>query len=590
MTPSTAATATDRRRVAPTPAGGVISQPTETSEPAERLAAARLPIPALDASAKTVRRHEPPGGHVAGKRSDRSDPRADLAPARPPSLPSASPFDPSRQLSPSAAPDPQPSTPVDRRAAPLVPAKRRPSGPRTSLPDRSRRIGSRPSPHRRPAPGRLPSRIGSARSLLLALLVALATASTPAPILVANAQPAIEAPALSVASNDAVPTFPDGIRFSLVATSPVPIERVELLYAAAGQETLNLSTPAYTPGTEIDLTHDLDLRGDLPPGVDLVYRWRLLDTDGAAIETEPQTVLWSDDRFDWNPLPGERVTVYAYAGDPEFNQAVLETAERTLDRLETDYDARQTDPIRLWVYASGDDFAGALRPNTEPWIAGASYPALDLILAVLPNTNAAEIGRVVPHEISHVLLHQATRNPFNRPPNWLDEGLATYAQEVADPSYPALVRAAAADGRLESVRTLNAQFPYDGGAAQLAYAQSLSVVEFIVETHGSDGMARLIAVFRDGVSYDDAVRQALGVSLDGLDRAWRASLDAQPRVPDAALATDRPDEGGGLGIPEATLLASGAVFMALAAVLAIVAGTVALRRGRLPPDPLDADA
>lgn len=432
------------------------------------------------------------------------------------------------------------------------------------------------------------------RRVLVALLVALALSGSPvAPAPTAAAQAVAAAPYLSVVRDEALPDFPDGVAFSLVATSPTPIERVELLYAAAGQETLNLVTPDHTPGTEIDIAHALDLRGALPPGVDLTYRWRLVDAAGDATETEPRTFLWGDDRFDWTPLAGARVTVYAYAGDPGFNRAILETAERTVDRLETSYGARQSEPIRMWVYDSGDDFGGALRPNTEPWIAGASYPALDLILAVLPADDAGEIGRLVPHEISHVLLHQATENPFNEPPTWLDEGLATVAQEVADPAYPSLVRAAAKEGRLEPVRTLNAQFPYDADTARLAYAQSQGLVEFIQDTYGPDGLARLIAVFRDGVSYDQAVRQALGVSLDQLDRAWRDSLDAAPYDPAAARAARdaAADDPGGLGVPEATLLASGGIVMGLAAILALVAGSVALARARrLPPDPFDADA
>ena len=144
----------------------------------------------------------------------------------------------------------------------------------------------------------------------------------------------------------------------------------------------------------------------------------------------------------------------------------------------------------------------------------------------------------------------------------------------------ALLRDAAADGRLASLRALNASFPYDTEEARLAYAQSLSVVDYILDTYGTAGMARLIAVFREGISYDDAVRRALGLSLDELDRRWRADLAAQTG-----------DLAAGLDTSQATLLASGAFFMAIAALLALLAGARSfLRARRLPPDPLDAEA
>ena len=72
-------------------------------------------------------------------------------------------------------------------------------------------------------------------------------------------------------------------------------------------------------------------------------------------------------------------------------------------------------------------------------------PALHVIMAVLPPGNYDEVGRVVPHEISHQVLHQATDNPFSRPPQWLNEGLAVYWQE----SWPRPLLLVRAGARLE---------------------------------------------------------------------------------------------------------------------------------------------
>lgn len=426
--------------------------------------------------------------------------------------------------------------------------------------------------------------IGERRScrplrLMVLLLFAAGVVLLPA---AAVGQQAPASPGLTVAENDADSHFPDGVTFSLTATATDPIARVELLYAAAGDETLQMAMPTFSPDRDIAVEQEIDLRAaSLPPGIDVTYRWRLIDGAGGAVETEPRTLLWADDRFDWSEAAGERVTVHAYTGDPIFEQAVLETAERTIDRLELRFGVRWDDPIRIWVYDSMADLAGALRPNTEPWVAGASYPEHGLILAVLPVANAGEIGRVVPHEISHQLLHRATANPFNEPPTWLNEGLAVHAQEGGDQGYPALVAEAATEGRLESIAVLNAPFPYDQDAARLAYAQSLSIVTFILDTYGADGMARLIGVHREGVTADQAVRRALGVSLVELDRRWRANLPVAAETRRAATNLgQRSDEGDELGTERAIALASGALVMGGAAILATVAGALAFVRSR----------
>ncbi|MBA3413728.1 MAG: hypothetical protein H0U10_00690 [Chloroflexia bacterium] len=412
---------------------------------------------------------------------------------------------------------------------------------------------------------------------LLALLPALAAPAALARQAVAEAE--------VVVAESATAAFPDGIDFSVEASSPDGIAEAELLWRPALEETLTLGLPEVVPGPTVDLDHRVELRaGALPPGLDVHYRWRFTDADGAVLETPERTVLWADDRFDWRPLGDCLVTVYAYSGDDEFQADVLASAEATIERLNRRFGAELTDGVRIWVYDSGDDLTGALAPNSEPWIAGAAYPWFGLIQAVLPTGDRDELARVIPHEISHLVLYQATRNPFNGPPAWLDEGLATLAQGTGQAALWERVADAAEAGELDRLRSLNGQFPYDPDGALLAYAESLSVVRYIVDTYGETGLSKLIAVFAEGVSYDEAVERALGISLDELDEAWRAAAPAQAERELAALGgtTGR----GGLGEFEGFLLASGSLVMGVVALVALVAGARAFGRARrLRPEP-----
>ena len=87
---------------------------------------------------------------------------------------------------------------------------------------------------------------------------------------------------------------------------------------------------------------------------------------------------------------------------------------------------------------------------------------------------------MVPHEISHLMLNQATWNPFNSPPNWLDEGLAVYLQETQESRFRQILDDAVDDGQLIPVRALNSSFPLDPDQARLVelrYFGGLSVEE-----------------------------------------------------------------------------------------------------------------
>jgi hypothetical protein len=360
--------------------------------------------------------------------------------------------------------------------------------------------------------------------VVVALLVATIAGGLAA---VANRQSAT-ANSVVVSTDVARPDFPDAITFELVAETEAVTERVELLYSLAHEEKLHLATPEFEPSSAVNVMYSLDMTTKgIPAGIDITYRWRLVGGDGSAFETQPAGILWEDDRFEWDEVSTDQVTVYAYNNDNEFNREILDTAQRTVDKLEAEFGINLSTPIRIWAYESIDDFEAARLANTETWSAALAYPELNVVLAVLPAGNSYEVGRVVPHEISHQVLHQATMNPFNHLPTWLDEGLAVMNQETGKDNMSEIVRAAAAEGRLFSIRALNSGFPYDSDEARLAYAESLSVVTFIIDLFGADKMAAYLAAYKEGLSHDDAARKGLGVDLDELDRLWKESLGYQ---------------------------------------------------------------
>jgi len=55
------------------------------------------------------------------------------------------------------------------------------------------------------------------------------------------------------------------------------------------------------------------------------------------------------------------------------------------------------------------------------------------------------------------------------------------------------------------------------------------VVEFLLKTYGKEKMAELVAVFKEGAAYDDALMKVYGFDQDGLDAQWRESLGLPSR-------------------------------------------------------------
>ena len=341
--------------------------------------------------------------------------------------------------------------------------------------------------------------------------------------------PAAAQEAVTFAQSEVAPDFPRQIEFRLTAqTTGAEITDVRLYYGHIQEPPRTQARPTFTPGRQVTATFTLNVREHfLPPGSEIEYFWAVRDATGARYESARQRFTYVDGRYRWRSQTRGLVTLHWYSGGDDFARDVLATAERTLDRLKAQAGVEPTLPINIYVYGSNADFAASLPPNSAEWIGGQAYPELNLIIAgVRPDAGAGrEIRRMVPHELSHIVLHQATHNPYNGPPTWLDEGLAVYNQETPDARFPPLIREAARKNALIPLRALNASFPLDPSEAVLSYAQSGAIVEFVIKQFGPEKSAALVAIFREGVSYDEAVQRTLGVTTEELDAQWRASLN-----------------------------------------------------------------
>jgi len=321
--------------------------------------------------------------------------------------------------------------------------------------------------------------------------------------------------------------FGRALTFEVIVESSAAIEEAELYWRPEGDPEMSAAYPEIEPGRQVEIDHQVDLSFEyLPPGIDILYFWRVIDSDGNATDSKEQALFYMDDGPNWESLTNGLVTVWWYSGDQSFANELLGAANRTIETLAGRFDVTADEPIRIVIYGNDDDFMQALPPNSADWIGGQAHPALNLIVAqVRPGAGAErEIGRMIPHEVSHLILHQATENPWNSPPNWLDEGLAVYNQETPDSDLPEILDDAVDDGRLIPVRALGSSFPLDPEQAYLSYAESHSIATFIIEELGEGEMAELIAVFREEVSYDEAVEHALGMSVEELDAAWKIWL------------------------------------------------------------------
>jgi hypothetical protein len=337
---------------------------------------------------------------------------------------------------------------------------------------------------------------------------------------------------ITVIDSDVDVNFPSQATFTLEAESYVDIVDVRLYYQVDKMnyaEVVSEGWADFTPATKIEANWVWDMtNASLPPGAEVTYWWMIEDAAGSEFETSPEIMHFDDGRYLWQSLTstvpqGGELTLFWYEGSASFARELMDACEEGLARLVQDIGAYPERPIKIYIYASTSDLQGAMIFPQE-WTGGVAFTAFSTIAIGIPLAELDWGKRALVHELTHLIVHQATFSPYGQLPLWLDEGLAMYNEGELDPDFRSSLEEAISKNELISVRSLCSPFSAYSEKARLSYAQSYSLVEYLLDNYGQDKMLDLLAILKQGSTYDEALTEVYGFDIDGLDALWRATL------------------------------------------------------------------
>ena len=135
----------------------------------------------------------------------------------------------------------------------------------------------------------------------------------------------------------------------------------------------------------------------------------------------------------------------------------MAAAQQALARLAEDTGAYLEKPVKIYIYANAQDLQGAMIYPQE-WTGGVTFTRYGIIAIGIAPTNLDWGKRAIAHELTHLVIHQMTFNPYNDLPTWLDEGLAMYTEGQLEPEFATYLKKAIAENSLISVRSLSSPF------------------------------------------------------------------------------------------------------------------------------------
>jgi len=260
--------------------------------------------------------------------------------------------------------------------------------------------------------------------------------------------------------------------------------------------------------------------GSLAPNEPVVAHFEVTLVDG-SIHSGPEVhVTYADDRFNWKIKVGKVVKLHWIDATDSFVQQMVDWADAGVAKAAQFLGVTESQPIDFFVYPSADAFRQGV--NAAETIGGQAQPSFRTCYAIIPPGDSTYARSVLPHEVTHIVFGDVTENPYHGPPNWFNEGFATYMADGYDANDRQLVSQAAHGGTLPNLFSLSANFSKDPSRIYLAYAESVSAIDFMVRKYGPPAVVKVLKQYTSGSTDDEAFSAGLGVDVAAFNSAWLA--------------------------------------------------------------------
>lgn len=181
---------------------------------------------------------------------------------------------------------------------------------------------------------------------------------------------------------------------------------------------------------------------------------------------------------------------------------------------------------RAKIYIHDDIKAYQSATGQPSWSVGVAYPSLKTI-QTFPHAGNF-LDTVLLHEMGHIIFREFVG--FNNPgvTLWLDEGVASYQEKTKYSSVNILIRKAIDENNfmdLNKLFGLHSLFGLDSKLVYLFYAESFSLVDFLIKEFGRDRFVLFCQELRDKKNFERALTSAYPyANVNEFGQAWQGYL------------------------------------------------------------------
>ena len=232
---------------------------------------------------------------------------------------------------------------------------------------------------------------------------------------------------------------------------------------------------------------------------------------------------------EWSSIESVHFVVL-YTGSKDAAQDVQKIAEDFYPEVTRDLGYSTGRKITIWFYQSQKEFSRATNAPIQDWAVGYAYPLSARIVIRDPpdlENKRMNLTRLVKHEITHVIFGLYIGQNIKYVPRWFNEGLAMYEADEWTYGLHWIMLTGSLTDSLIPLYQLAEDFPLQKSRAHMAYAQSCSIVTFMIDEYGIESLRECIRLIAEGRGIDEAMASATGIDTFGLERRWSKYLKSR---------------------------------------------------------------
>lgn len=240
------------------------------------------------------------------------------------------------------------------------------------------------------------------------------------------------------------------------------------------------------------------------------------------------TYSYAQESKDWEVFKSTHFLIYYKNVPVDFISGVSTVSEKYYNAIAEDLGFSRLnfwswdDRAKIYIY---DDVSDYQRQTGEPsWSQGRTVPGYKIIQSYFGAQEFLE--STLPHEMSHIIFREFVG--FNNPavPLWLDEGVSSYQEKIKFAGTSEILRDAMEKKVFMDLLKLTGfkDYPLEYGSesVRLFYAESFSLIEYLMKKFGRDKFVTFCQDLRDKRSFEGALSSGYNFAdLKEMDQAWQ---------------------------------------------------------------------